>query len=129
MRRLTRWTFNFAAVTSLPAGAIAAMILQSIAQNGGIPRSSIWASPDHTNPSEPAWPQPVAMYVGVCSAVLAISILCIGTWCALTVRQWRQQKSTALGHCLKCGYDLRATPDRCSECGTPATASAKQARP
>ena len=51
----------------------------------------------------PAWS------VAVVTAVLpVVRIIC----------RWDRKRRLKPGHCRHCGYDLRATPDRCPECGT-----------
>ena len=60
---------------------------------------------------------------------IVLAVLPIG-W---SVTAMRQRRLRVRGLCPSCGYDLRATRDRCPECGTPvpqksevATASARQ---
>ncbi len=54
--------------------------------------------------------------------IYALTILAAvspGAWCAaLFRRRWTAARRRRFRLCPGCGYDLRATPDRCPECGT-----------
>jgi hypothetical protein len=47
---------------------------------------------------------------------LQISLTLVLLWITLVIRQRRADRDA--GRCLHCGYDLRATPERCPECGS-----------
>jgi hypothetical protein len=56
----------------------------------------------------------------------AIGTLTLPAIVLVVIPRWKRHRAAAnrrrlgSGVCAKCGYDLRASPDRCPECGTPA---------
>ena len=59
--------------------------------------------------------------LGMISGILMLSSVIIDSsyWCVVWRKNRRLQRYAAEGRCLACGYDLRASPQRCPECGTP----------
>jgi hypothetical protein len=51
----------------------------------------------------------------VCAATAVLPVFRTST---LMMGVYRHHRRQATGRCTRCGYDLRATPNRCPECGT-----------
>jgi hypothetical protein len=49
-------------------------------------------------------------------------------WLLAPATRARFERRERWGHCARCGYDLRATPDVCPECGTPVPEGHRTAR-
>ena len=59
-----------------------------------------------------AWHLVIPLWMPTLLCVIATGFLCIPP-----IRQHCRRKRKKLGLCVKCGYDLRGSKDRCPECG------------
>lgn len=64
---------------------------------------------------------PTYIYQGVRSRGIAVPDWALALVTAVLPIAWifRRRRRVSAGHCGTCGYDLRASADRCPECGTP----------
>jgi hypothetical protein len=70
-----------------------------------------WGNGTTTQPAAEYWELTLPHWAVIVSFVLLMAPP------ALRLRTLKQRR--AAGQCVHCGYDLRATPDRCPECGSP----------
>jgi hypothetical protein len=81
---------------------------------------AIWSGSTHAGPPR----EQTLLIVVPHLHLLLVELLALLT--PLAVRNRLQvSRRRRMNLCTKCGYDLRATPDRCPECGTPVETPAK----
>jgi hypothetical protein len=62
---------------------------------------------------DPNYPTSYNLYIPFWLAVF----LCLATAAPWYHKLYRHHRRKVLGQCVKCGYDLRGSPERCPECG------------
>lgn len=84
-----------------------------------------WTSANAENSSGKTWNATFRVEHGLPLLLTGIA----PAWWLLGVRRRARTRRIAVGRCATCGYDLRGSPGRCPECGTPAGATASKPIP
>jgi hypothetical protein len=72
------------------------------------------------------WPFPSTFWSNLSLSDLVIPPIVASAIILYDKRRLRREAREDHNLCLKCGYDLRASPTRCPECGTPVSTASPQ---